>query len=236
MCVPQKLRVTPEVRIKQTLINTTYFTSIKLSSITCAQCVVNTIIQVSGSTPCRLRPCWFFLILVREDIIKFPKVNPLGHAEFPLKILLVVKGAQASWRDQYPVLSFGIHRTLFKKKHKTKHIFIHPILWVSIYTYLYTHTYMHTKNLLQDTTKTLFHFNSTGGWKFVSMLHVTTTLDFSSYNSFQSWSRSFEQRRYSNIRQAHAVSIVGLQYSFVSIMFLSCKHNCVQSTSITNVK
>lgn len=87
MCVPQKLRVTPEVRIKQNLINTTYFTSIKLSSITCAQCVVNTIIQVSGSTPCRLRPCWFFLILVPEDIIKFPKVNPLGHAEFPLKIL-----------------------------------------------------------------------------------------------------------------------------------------------------
>lgn len=115
MYVPRKLGITSEIRMEQIPINTIYFKSIKLSSNTCAQCVVNTIIQVSGSTPCRLRPCRFFLIPVPEDIIKLPKVNTLSHAEFPLKILLLVRDVQASWRDQYLVFSFSIHRTLFKK-------------------------------------------------------------------------------------------------------------------------
>lgn len=50
--------------------------SIKLINITCAQCVLNTIMHVSGSTPCRLGACLFLLILVPEDIIKNPQVKP----------------------------------------------------------------------------------------------------------------------------------------------------------------
>lgn len=55
----------------------THWRKASLSYFTCAQWVLNTIMQVSGSTPSRLTAWCFFLPLAPVDIINSPKFNSM---------------------------------------------------------------------------------------------------------------------------------------------------------------
>lgn len=92
--------------------------------ITCAQCVLNTIMHVSGSTPCRLRACWFLRLLVPEDIISSLKISPAKPYSISIENSGVGHHGSASQWDGSLFIVSTTYSYLVLKKNKTQTYFI----------------------------------------------------------------------------------------------------------------